>query len=119
MKEQPAANASQAWHWPLDLDRYSRSASLDAEEERRLAALVAAREGKQFCHFSRLKRQLDQLVQPLLDAGGALGMQPNVLATEINAVLCAVYRRRRTYWGWTAAEWVETSAQARNISRNL
>ena len=114
-----ALAADGAWARPLDPATYDRRAELDAAEVQALGELgwlVRRRRG----HDPNLPqwRAIGRLLRPLDDARAALGWCPGTrdhqraVTDAIGLILYRCHEQRRSYWAWSADDWLRLIAPA-------
>jgi hypothetical protein len=100
--------ASPSWTWPVKLDEYDRSPELKPEEAETLRANqpslangVPPSEVLENCALPRL-------MKPLEDVCTHIELQQKYWANLKAMMVRDVAARKRSYWGWTEEEWIES-----------
>lgn len=104
------------WIWPIDLDRYDRASALTAVEH---DMLMRYEEAYRFYRYGRhmdFGPKLDRLVRPLNDALDYTGIPTSQRRYTLQFLLREMAERRRSFWGWTSDEWIE-SIHRRKLER--
>jgi hypothetical protein len=96
------------WVWPIDLNRYDRSSSLTAIEEDMLARYAEAYRFYRYGRTMDFGQTLDRLVKPLNDTLDYTGIRTYFRKYVLLFFLREMAERRRSFWGWTTDEWIET-----------
>ena len=106
-----------AWIWPIDLSRYDRCATLNASEEDMLTRYA---ESYRFYRYGRTMNfgpSLNRLIQPLNEAlDHRTGIKTNHRKYVLLFFLREMAERRRSFWGWTTEEWID-SIERRRMER--
>jgi integrase len=93
------------WRWPLDPAAYDRAPALDEAE----IAALARRFDRPSCQVKRPTREeVRRLVRPIDDVLAFGQAAQDVRYDVVRFMLLEMYCRRRTFWAWTTAEWVES-----------
>jgi integrase len=106
-KEEPKKADDGPWVWPIDLDRYDRSSVLTAAEEDMLTRYAEAYRFYRYGRTMDFGQTLDRLVKPLNDALTYTGIRTYFRKYVLLFFLREMAERRRSFWGWTADEWIE------------
>jgi hypothetical protein len=106
-KQQPKKADDGPWGWPIDLDRYDRSGALTASEEGMLTRYAEAYRVYRYGRTMDFGQTLDRLVKPLNDALTYTGIRTYFRKYVLLFFLREMAERRRSFWGWTADEWIE------------
>jgi len=97
-----------SWSWPLHLERYDRSPILTSVEEELLAryedAYRVAQRGPRM-DFGGL---LDRLLQPLNETLDHTNIRTSQRRYVLLFMLREMTARRRSFWAWTADEWIDS-----------
>jgi integrase len=104
------------WTWPIDLDRYDRSSALTAIEEDMLLHYAEAYRFYRYGRHMDFGTELDRLVRPLNDALDYTGIRTLHRRYILQFLLREMAERRRSFWGWTTDEWIE-SIHRRKLER--
>jgi hypothetical protein len=96
------------WVWPIDLDRYDRSSRLTAVETDILTRYAEAYRFYRYGRTMDFGQALDRLVKPLNDTLDYTGIRTYFRKYVLLFFLREMAERRRSFWGWTTDEWIET-----------
>jgi hypothetical protein len=96
------------WVWPLDLDRYDSSSSLSGVEEDMLARYAEAYRYYRYGRTMDFGKTLDRLVKPLNDTLDYTGIRTYFRKYVLLFFLREMAERKRSFWGWTTDEWIQT-----------
>lgn len=100
----------ETWPWPVRLAAYDQSWDLSPAEDVALGAMVAAKGGAivLFWKQDSNRATLHRLTHPIADVAQHFGARHNDFVRARSYLLQASYHRRRTYWGWSEQEWLDT-----------
>ncbi len=115
-KEMPKKADDGPWTWPIGLDRYDRSFTLTASEEDLLTRYAEAYRFYRYGRTMDFGPSLNRLVQPLNDALDYTGIKTNHRKYVLLFFLREMAERRRSFWGWTTEEWID-SIERRRMER--
>ena len=111
-----ATMVTPAWVWPLDLERYDRSAALTAAERAALQLLGDEARGWWFrparATFERRAAwtALDRLLLPLRAARDALELPHQAQRIDANIAVGIMLREcgreELSFWGWSPTTWI-------------
>lgn len=104
------------WAWPLVLDRYDRASPLTTDEEDMLTRYVEAYRFYRYGRTMDFGPSLNRLVQPLNDALDYTGIKTDHRKYVLLFFLREMAERKRSFWGWTADEWID-SIERRRMER--
>jgi integrase len=107
-KTEPKKADDGPWGWPLDLDRYDRSNDLTPAEEDILTRYAEAYRFYRYGRTMDFGQALDRLVKPLNDTLDYTGIRTYFRKYVLLFFLREMAKRRRSFWGWTTDEWIET-----------
>lgn len=107
-KQMPKKADDGPWVWPLDLDGYDRSSALTAAEENMLTRYAQAYRCYRYGRTMEFGQTLDRLVRPLNDVLDYSGIKANHRKYVLLFFLREMTERRRSFWGWTAEEWIDS-----------
>ncbi len=100
--------APTSWRWPVDLARYDRSPALTRVEHDALAT-VSARLAQGTANYApQCLVALHRLVQPIDDVSTLLAAPACVRPLLRHRLLRAMHERGRSFWAWSADEWLTT-----------
>ena len=102
----PATN--RRWPWPITLSAYDRTGAVRPSELAELRSYVRLYKENYRHRVHQFYGALQRLVRPLRDVTNLMGPNDQLRAGTINVMLRQIYERRRTYWGWSQDEWLET-----------
>lgn len=104
------------WTWPIGLDRYDRSSALTVIEEDMLTHYAEAYCFYRYGRHMDFGPELDRLVRPLNDVLDYTGIRTLHRRYTLQFLLREMAERRRSFWGWTTDEWIE-SLHRRKLER--
>jgi integrase len=104
------------WAWPLALDRYDRATPLTTDEEDMLTRYAEAYRFYRYGRTMDFGPSLNRLVQPLNDALDYTGIKTGHRKYVLLFFLREMAERKRSFWGWTADEWID-SIERRRMER--
>jgi len=111
-----AAVAELGWPFPIDVQRYSRRLTLTSAQVtalemlgpqgiRRSRARGAVRDEASWAALAGLTRPLDDALAALHHPDGPHAARAGLDAAAVVLIRCAA--TRRTWWGWTSADWTD------------
>ena len=108
-----SSGGSSGWQWPIDLNRYDRTPTLESVELAALTALgweVRRRRGHnlqrpEWASIARLVQPLDDALRSLYIPQGRYHKRSSLDAAGIILHGCAV--TQRAFWAWDATTWME------------
>lgn len=116
-KKDPQPKATDgAWVWPIDVNRYDRSAVLTDVESEMLTRYAEAYRFYRYGRTMDFGPSLDRLVRPLNDVFDYTGIKTEKRRYVLLFFLREMANRNRSFWGWTAEEWID-SIDARRPAR--
>ena len=115
-KTSPKKAGDGPWAWPLELDRYDRSSPLTIVEEDMLTRYAEAYRFYRYGRTMDFGPSLNRLVQPLNDALDYTGIKTGHRKYVPLFFLREMAERKRSFWGWTADEWID-SIERRRMER--
>jgi integrase len=104
------------WVWPIDVDRYDRSAALAAVETDMLTRYAEAYRFYRYGRTMDFGPSLDRLIRPLNDVFDYTGIKIQLRKYVLLFFLREMAERNRPFWGWTTEEWID-SIEARRTAR--
>jgi integrase len=114
-KQEPKKADDGPWIWPIDLDRYNRSSALTPVEEDMLTRYAEAYRFYRYGRTMDFGETLDRLVRPLNDALDYTGIRTLHRRYVLLYFLREMAERRRSFWGWTTDEWIETIERRKKV----
>jgi hypothetical protein len=114
-KQEPKKADDGPWVWPIDLDRYKRSSALIPVEEDMLTRYAEAYHFYRYGRTMDFGETLDRLVRPLNDALDYTGIRTLHRRYVLLYFLREMAERRRSFWGWTTDEWIETIERRKKV----
>lgn len=98
----PPPPAERAWSWPAAA--YDRGPALTAAEWAALDWHCGARPRQV---RGATTGELRRLLRPIEDVLTHVGAYPDLRYDVVRLLVVEMHRRRRAFWGWTAADWLE------------
>ena len=114
-KQEPKKADDGPWVWPIDLDRYDRSSGLTPVEEDMLTRYAEAYRFYRYGRTMDFGETLDRLVKPLNDALDYTGIRTLFRKYVLLFFLREMAERKRSFWGWTTDEWIETIERQKKV----
>src|SRR6266478_636486 len=115
-KDPPPKADDGPWVWPIDVERYDRSAALTDVESEMLTRYAEAYRFYRYGHTMDFGPSLDRLVRPLNDVFDYTGIKTEQRRYVLFFFLREMADRNRSFWGWTTEEWID-SIEARRPAR--
>jgi len=115
-KTSPKKADAGPWAWPLELDRYDRASPLTIVEEDMLTRYAEAYRFYRYGRTMDFGPSLNRLVPPLNDALDYTGIKTGHRKYVLLFFLREMTERKRSSWGWTADEWID-SIERRRMER--
>ncbi len=115
-KDPPPKANDGPWVWPINVDRYDRSAALTAVECDMLTRYAGAYRFYRYGRTIDFGASLDRLVRPLNDVFDYTGIKTEKRRYVLLFFLREMADRNRSFWGWTTEEWID-SIEARRPAR--
>lgn len=132
LRAQVANGKDKKWRWPLDFEKYNRSASLTAKETAALAHMASKHPKTGHLQTGgvwprHIRADLSRITLPVDDAltlirvqneendnpdGGVLRSRGHIR----NIFASVTHKLQRTLWAWTQEEWINIFAEGVNIS---
>ena len=96
------------WSWPIDLNRYDRTPTLNPREAETLKRLLIRSGPRAKFINGRIQRELHRLLIPIEDALQAAGACRLAHVTVTSILVKEMAKRQSPFWGWNDRDWAET-----------
>jgi integrase len=103
-----------SWCWPINVVQYERAVRITSDEQRALQVIVESRYAQQKLHHPDVWSQLERLVQPVDDVLNYITIKADHRNRILLFVLREMFRRGKSFWGWSETDWNELFARQRS-----
>lgn len=102
------------WIWPLQLEHYDQTPSLNLIEREALVNLFTTSDQTRLLRKnSQAEQELERLLQPIHDSFTYIHTHENSFFRARRVLLLEMHQRARTFWSWTSQEWAEIITPSR------
>ena len=97
-----------AWSWPVELSQYDRRSTVTRSEGAFLSKYTDAYSKNQRAQTPAFHGRVDRLMKPIEDVLEYIDARAACRPWTLAYILRETANRRRTIWGWSREEWIDT-----------